>query len=119
MNLLGLEGVIFRPVNYKPYYANYKGENVGGIHLHITDQDKIDLILVQFYFMQEHNKLYPSKNPFMGASETQLKMFDKAVGNDTLRKTFEKNFRVEDIKRIIKNGLDDYIIMKKQYHLYD
>ena len=119
MNLLGLEGVIFRPVNYKPYYANYKGDNVGGIHIHITNQDKIDLILVQFYFMQEHNKLYPSKNPFMGASETQLKMFDKAVGNDTIRKTFEKNFKVEDIKRIIKNGLDDYIIMKKQYHLYD
>jgi len=41
------------------------------------------------------------------------------VGNDTIRKTFEKNFKVEDIKRIIKNGLDDYIIMKKQYHLYD
>ena len=81
--------------------------------------DKIDLILVQFYFMQEHNKLYPSKNPFTGASETQLKMFDKAVGNDTIRKAFEKDFMVEDIKRILKTGLDDYIIMKKQYHLYD
>ena len=119
MNLLGLEGVIFRPVNYKPYYANYKGENVGGIHLHIIDQDKVDLILIQFYFMQEHNKLYPSKNPFMGASKIQIEMFDKAVGNDTIRRTFEKNFMVEDIKRIFMTGLDDYIIMKKQYHLYD
>ena len=119
MNLLGLEGVIFRPVNYRPYYGNYKGENVGEIHLHITNQEKVDLILVQFYFMQEHNKLYPSKNPFMGASKNQIEMFDKAVGNDTIRKTFEKNFMVEDIKSILKTGLDDYIIMKKQYHLYD
>ena len=46
-------------------------------------------------------------------------MFDKAMGNDTIRKTFEKDFMVEDIKRILKTGLDDYIIMKKQYHLYD
>ena len=119
MNLLGLEGVTFRPVHYKPYYANYKGDNVGGIYLHITDQDKIDLILVQFYFMQEHNKLYPSKNPFVEASKNQLEMFDKAVGNNAIRKTFEKNFIVEDIKRVLNTGLDDYIIMKEQYHLYD
>ena len=119
MNLLGLEGVIFRPVNYKPYYANYKGDNVGGIHLHITDQDKVDLILIQFYFMQEHNKLYPSKNPFIGASKNQIEMYDKALGNDTIRRTIEKNFMVEDIKRIFMTGLDDYIIMKKKYHLYD
>ena len=46
-------------------------------------------------------------------------MFDKAVGNDTIRKTFEKNFMVKDIKRVLKTGLDDYIIMKEQYHLYD
>ena len=119
MNSLRLEGVIFRPVNYKPYYANYKGDNVGGIHLHITDQDKVNLILIQFYFMQEHNKLYPSKNPFIGASKNQIEMFDKAVGNDKIRRTFEKNFMVEDIKSIFMTGLDDYIIMKKQYHLYD
>ena len=119
MNSLRLEGVTFRPVNYKPYYANYKGDNVGGIHLHITDQDRVNLILIQFYFMQEHNKLYPNKNPFMGASKNQIEMFDKAVGNDTIRKTFEKNFMVEDIKSILMTGLDDYIIMKKQYHLYD
>ena len=119
MNLLGLEGVIFRPVNYKPYYANYKGDNVGGIHLHIIDQDKIDLILVQFYFMQEHNKLYPNRNPFTRASKNQLEMFDKAMGNDTTRKTFEKDFMVEDIERILKTGLDDYLIIKKKYHLYD
>ena len=119
VNLLGLEGVVFRPVNYKPYYANYKGDIVAGIHIHITDQDKVDLILIQFYFMQEHNKLYPSKNPFIGASKNQIEMFDKAVGNDTIRRTFEKNFMVEDIKRVFMTGLDDYIIMKKQYHLYD
>ena len=55
----------------------------------------------------------------MGASKNQIEMFDKAVGNDTIRRTFEKNFMVEDIKRIFTTGLDDYIIMKKQYHLYD
>ena len=46
-------------------------------------------------------------------------MFDKALVNDTIRKTFEKDFIVEDINRILKTGLDDYVIMKKQYHLYD
>ena len=69
--------------------------------------------------MQEHNKLYPSKNPFIEASKNHLGMFDKAVGNDIIRKTFEKDFIVEDIKKILKTGLDDYVIMKKQYHLYD
>ena len=41
-------------------------------------------------------------------------MFDKAMGNDTIRKTFEKDFMVEDIERILKTGLDDYLIIKKK-----
>ena len=69
--------------------------------------------------MQEHNKLYPNRNPFTRASKNQLEMFDKAMGNDTIRKTFEKDFMVEDIERILETGLDDYIIIKKKYHLYD
>ena len=48
--------------------------------------------------MQEHNKLYPSKNPFMGASKNQIEMFDKAVGNDTIRKTFEKTLWLKTSK---------------------
>lgn len=119
MNMLGLKGVMFRPINYKPYYSFHKSHDVGGVQIHIIDQDEIDLIAIQFYFLQEHNVLYPDKNPFEQEETKHLKMFDKALGTDVIRKNFSKNFKVSDIQKNLMNGLDDYKNIKSKYHLYD
>ena len=110
---------MFRPINYKPYYSFHKKHEVGGVQIHIIDQDEIDLIAIQFYFLQEHNVLYPDKNPFEQEETKHLKMFDKALGTDVIRKNFSKNFEVSDIQKNLVNGLDDYKNIKSKYHLYD
>ena len=102
MNMLDLEGVVFRPVNYRPYYSFHKEDEVGGVQIHIIDQDKVDLIAIQFYFLQEHNILYPNKNPFEEATNGHLRMFDKALGTDKIREKVGKKFKGSD-----------------KYHLYD
>ena len=119
MNSLGLQGVIFRPVKYKPYYAVHKGDELGGVQIYVTDKDKVDLIPIQFYFLQEHHSLYPDKDPFEMATDQQLQMFDKALGTDNIRKNFSKNFKVSDIQDDLVIGLDDYRAFASQYHLYD
>ncbi|MFL2983070.1 MAG: exo-beta-N-acetylmuramidase NamZ domain-containing protein [Candidatus Neomarinimicrobiota bacterium] len=119
MNLLNLKGVLFRPVNYRPYYAIYKGEEVGGVQIHVADIESADLIAIQFYFLQQHYELYPNKNPFEIATDQQLAMFDKALGTDIIRKNFIKNFKVDDIYDNLVFGLNDFKIISAQYHLYD
>ena len=119
MNLLNLEGFSFRPVNYRPYYSLYKGEEVGGVQIYIKDISKANLIAMQFYFLQQHHILYPHKNPFTIATEQQIAMFDKALGTDIIRKNFEKNFNFNDISDNLIFGLNDFEILSDKYHLYD
>ena len=59
LNALNLPGIRFRPLHIKPYYGFGKGEQLHGVELHITDPDKAELTLIQFYIMQELAAMYP------------------------------------------------------------
>ena len=119
LNLLGLKGVIFRPIQYSPYYGIYEGQQVQGVQIFITNKKLADLITIQFYFLEVHNRLYPHKNPFKIASKQEIDMFDKALGTDTIRKVFSDSFDVRSIKNNLLPELENYIIMAKKYYLYD
>ena len=62
LNALGLKGVIFRPIQYSPYYGIYKGQQVKGVEIFISDKNLVKLITIQFYFLEVHNKLYLKKS---------------------------------------------------------
>ena len=38
MNRRGLPGVTFRPMSWRPFYANYQGKSCGGVQIHVTDR---------------------------------------------------------------------------------
>ncbi len=117
MNKLGLEGVIFRPVAYKPYYGANKGKNVQGVQVHITDFKKIELLYLQFRFMEVHHKLYPEYDLFkMG--KNRWKMFDKVCGTDEIRLTFSKSYKFDDIKPLFERDVKAFREMSKKYYLY-
>jgi uncharacterized protein YbbC (DUF1343 family) len=97
LQALELPGVMFRPVYFKPYYSTYKGEEIEGVQVHLTDIEKAPLSLIQFYVLQEAYKLNPEKNVFKMCDPSRLGMFDKVCGTDKVRKAFEKDFKVKDI----------------------
>ncbi len=97
LNKLNLKGVIFRPVHYKPYYGVSQGKMVHGVHIHLTDEKEAPLSLIQFYLLQETNKLWPGKDIFSMCDKSRLEMFDKVCGTDKVRKVFTKNYRVDSI----------------------
>jgi uncharacterized protein YbbC (DUF1343 family) len=43
LNALKLEGVTFRPIHFKPFYATFKDEFCGGVQIHLTDYRKVRL----------------------------------------------------------------------------
>lgn len=118
LNALKLNGVMFRPLYYRPYYAMFKGEKLGGVEIYVTDPTTAELSTLQFYIMQEIAKLYPSHKAFAGATAARLNMFDKVCGSDRVRKQFEKSYNVNDLLPLWTSQAAKFKELTSKYHLY-
>jgi uncharacterized protein YbbC (DUF1343 family) len=119
LNDLKLKGVLFRPISFKPNYGDWKDKIMNGVQIHITDFDKVNLLEIQFYFLQVHHKLYPDKNPFEMCNANRLNMFDKVMGTDKIRKEFSKRFLVDDIKPLLDKDIKWFRELSRRYYLYN
>jgi len=118
MNKLNLPGVIFRPIAYKPLYGTWEDKILNGVQIHITDFDKINLMELQFYFLQVERELYPNENVFALATTIRMKMFDNVLGSDNIRRKFMKRFRVSDIHDYLTKDVERFREISKKYLLY-
>ncbi|MDP3149853.1 MAG: DUF1343 domain-containing protein [Ignavibacteria bacterium] len=118
MNALNLEGVTFRPTSYRPFYGKGKDTIVHGVQLHITNYSKINLMSLQFLFLEVHNEMYPEKNPFIGCDTSRLSMFDKVCGTSKIRELFTKCMKYEDIQSYLMKDVDAFRKLSKKYYLY-
>jgi uncharacterized protein YbbC (DUF1343 family) len=119
LNALNLRGVKFRPISYKTNYGIWLDKILNGVQVHITDFYKVNLLDLQFYFMEIHNKLYPTKKIFDLADSTRLKMFDKVMGTDKIRLNFSKRYKFDDIKSYLRKDIKSFRALSKKYYLYD
>lgn len=118
LNGLNIPGVMFRPIHYKPFYAIYKGENLNGVEVYITDSEQAPLSLIQFYIMQELAAMNPSKKAFASATPARLGMFDKVTGSLQIRRLFGKAYKVADMKEYWDKDVDNWKKVKAKYELY-
>ena len=118
LNALGLNGVVFRPIHYKPFYGGGKDKDMHGVQVVVTSMDA-PLTLIPFYVVQEIVAMYPSRSPFAAASEKQIDMFDKVMGCDWVRKQFVAGgHKVDAIKdRWVKSTLP-ILQVRSKYLLY-
>lgn len=118
MNALGLKGVLFRPINFKPYYGIFKDKELHGVEINITDYRKVNLMSLQFLFMQVQTEMYPDKNPFALASKQRIKFFDKVCGSSKVRELFSKKMRYDDVKEYLNKDVKEFKELSKHYYLY-
>jgi len=118
LNSLHLAGIIFRPVNYKPFYSVSQGKVVHGVQIHFTDVQKASLSLIQFYILQEAHKLWPEKNVFTLCDKSRLDMFDKVCGTDKVRIEFSNTFSVDSIMGLWTNDIPAFRKKAEKYFLY-
>jgi uncharacterized protein YbbC (DUF1343 family) len=119
MNNLGLEGVIFRPITWRPYYGRQQGEVLQGVQLHFTDVSKVNIMSLQFLFMQEHHAMHPDKNPFEMTTAARIRMFDRVAGSSKVREMFSKNFKYSDIEAYLNKDIESFRALSSPYYLYD
>ncbi len=118
MNALRLHGVNFRPINFKAYYGRDKNKEMHGVQIYITDLKKVDLMGLQYYFMQVQTEMYPNKNPFTMAKPERIRFFDNVCGTPKIREMFSKNMRYEDIKNFLDKDISDFKKLSEKYYLY-
>lgn len=118
LNNLGLPGLIFRPLHYKPFYGGAKDTPLNGVQVYIMDLEKAQLSLVQFYVLQECHKLWPSKAIIGEADKARFSMFDKVCGTDKIRKEFTKNYLVSDIENMWTKDIPSFRQRAQKYFLY-
>jgi len=118
LNALGLPGLIFRPVHYKPYYSVSQRKMVHGVQIHLIDKNKAPLSLIQFYILQEVHKLWPGKDLFTMCEKSRLEMFDKVVGTDKVRKEFIKSYRTDSILELWNGSVPDFRKRVQKYLMY-
>ncbi|MCC5924994.1 MAG: DUF1343 domain-containing protein [Bacteroidetes bacterium] len=117
MNNLGLEGIRFRPKTWRPYYGRHQGEVLHGVQLYIDDFFNLNIMSIQFLFMQEHHILHPDKNPF-DTTPARIRMFDRVMGSSTVRELFSQNFRYADIEEFLNKDIEAFRELSKPYLLY-
>ncbi len=117
MNALGIPGVLFRPIVFKPFYGRDVGKTLHGVQIHFSDYTKADLMKLQFWFMQVHREMYPNKDIFEMAKR-RWGMFDKVSGTDQIRKRFRKAYKVSDIAEYLDKDVKAFKEKSSNYYLY-
>ncbi len=116
MNSYNLPGVKFRPITYKPYYGFGKDKILHGVQIYITDYSTVNLMEIQFYFLQAVNELYPGKNLIIEGKNDD--MFDKVLGTSKIREMFVKRQLVEDIRDYLNKDVESFRKLSQKYYLY-
>lgn len=118
MNSLNLDGVIFRPLTIKPYYGGDVNKELHGVQIHILNSNLVNLMSLQFLFMQINSELYPDYNPFKMADDSALSMFDNVMGTSKIRELFQQRMKYDDIKEYLEKDVENFKEISKKYYIY-
>lgn len=118
MNSLNLDGVIFRPLTIKPYYGGDVNKELHGVQIHILNSNLVNLMSLQFLFMQINSELYPDYNPFKMADDSALSMFDNVMGTSKIRELFQQRMNYDDIKEYLEKDVENFKEISKKYYIY-
>lgn len=119
LNAYALPGVVFRPLTYKPYYATYKDEIIGGVQLHFTNPADAPLTAINYY-AREARKQVAGRDVFSEAVKAGKKfdMFDKVNGTDATRRALQAGKSAAEIVVTWKAGEEQFRKDRAKHLLY-
>ncbi|MEI8185533.1 MAG: DUF1343 domain-containing protein [Chlorobiaceae bacterium] len=118
----GLEGVLFRPVWFKPTFHKFCGEVIGGIWLHVTDHLKFTSFATGVAMTAAMQKLYPEHMHFLNSVyefNDTIPAFDLLAGNSYIRTLILDGCNTDSIIASWKNDEAAFSAIKQGFHLYD
>ena len=118
----GLEGVLFRPVWFKPTFHKFSGEVIGGIWLHVTDHSLFRSFATGVALTAAIHELYPEFLQFLnGVYEFNdtIPAFDLLAGNSGIRTNILNGSDAQNTLALWQHDEAEFSRIKLNYHLYD
>lgn len=120
LNSLGLAGVRFRPLVYKPFYGRFKGEMCGGVQIHLLDPARAPLFELNFHVLDAVNALYPERRILRDvAGETTWKDSDNALGDSSVRRRLDEGRPLQEFLSDWRRDAAEFAESRKKYLLYE
>lgn len=118
LNGFRLDGVLFRPMTFTPFYGRFAGKELHGAEFYVTDAAGVNLISLQFLFMEAHHRLYPAQDPLVVADSSRIAMFDREAGTEKVRKLFTRRMIYSDVREFLQKDVAPFRERSKAYYLY-
>jgi len=116
LNSRKLPGIYFRPVNFKPFYTNFKDRKCRGVQLIINNRKVFKPFLTSIHIATAIQKLFPDSNFLESDRKTS---FDKAAGTDKIRKLILEGKSATEIVATYEKDLEQFLEIRKKYLLYN
>jgi beta-N-acetylhexosaminidase len=118
---LGLDGVVFRPINFMPTFQKHANQSCGGVFLHVIDRETFEPVITGLAMIKIARDLY--KNDFQWKTSPYEYVFDRnpfdvIAGTDKIREMFENNVEVNDIKLSWQTDVTEFNRIREKYLLY-
>ena len=120
-NGFGLEGVLFRPVWFKPAFHKFSGKVIGGIWLQVTDHSRFRSFATGVAITTALNEIYPQHLNFLqGVYEFNdtLPAFDLLAGSSHIRSMILRGCSTDTIINSWKSDETGFAEIKRGFHLY-
>lgn len=117
-----LEGLLFRPVWFKPTFNKFCGEVIGGIWLQVTDHDRFRSFATGVAMTAAIHELYPNELRFLqGVYEFNdtTPAFDLLAGNSTIRTSILEGCDTSQLLASWECDEAAFSKIKSAFHLYD
>lgn len=119
LNGLGLGGVKFRPLWYRPFYFDTSGSRFQGVQIHVTDRNQLNMTEVQLHVLDALRKLFPEKDIYDRARPERIEMFNKVVGTTEVRRELMNHTSVNELLRKLDKERAQFMIKREKYLLYE
>ncbi len=117
-----IEGVLFRPVWFKPTFHKFCGEVIGGIWLQVTDHFLFKSFATGVAMTTALHELYPEQLQFLGGVyefNDTIPAYDLLAGNSSIRTAILNNCNTSDILASWEHEEAEFYDIKSEFHLYE
>ncbi len=110
LNEKNLTGIRFVPIRFTPNASVFKGENLGGINLIITDREKFKSVRTGIEIAVALRKLYPN--------DWKVEKYNNLLVNSEIFEQIKRGDAPEEIERAWQKTLDDFNKRRTAFLLY-
>ena len=118
VNSRGLEGAYLRPLFYKPFYMDTTGVRYGGVQIHVTDRERLNITELQMTILWSLVRMFPNWNIFDRARPEKIEMFDKVCGTMEVRRQLTNGSSPQDLLRYFQQMNAPFLEKRKKYLMY-